>query len=71
MSRQTLRGLALGAGLLLAVTQFLLQPSSLAVFPNPAITAVILGALATGLGFLVNFLPSITGSTAGEKPPAT
>ncbi len=54
MSRQTLRGLALLAGLALAVTQFLLQPSSLAVFANPPLAAVILGAAATGLGFLVN-----------------
>lgn len=71
MSRTSLRVAAGLCGLALVMAQFLLQPDALAVWGNPKLAAVILGCASVGLGYLVNWLPSVTGATAGEKPPAT
>jgi hypothetical protein len=54
---------------LLAV--YWIQPDQLALFENPKLVAAVVGMILIVSKFLDNWLPSMTGNTAGEKPPAT
>lgn len=71
MSRTNWRLIAATVSISAALGAYVLQPENLTLFSNPKLVAFIVGGLMVVASFLSNWLPSMTGATAGEKPPAT
>lgn len=66
MSRTNLRLLAGAVTVLIAVGTYWLQPDNLALLANPRLAAAVIGTLLIVCNLVSNWLPSMTGSTAGE-----
>lgn len=71
MSRFQLRLVAGISQLCGLLAVYALQPDVVALFGNPKVAAAVIGGLLVVSKFLDNYLPSMTGNTAGETPPAT
>lgn len=71
MNRGNLRLLAGVSQLMGLLAVYALQPDVLSLWGNPKLVAAVIGGLVVVSKFLDNWLPSMTGSTAGEKPPST
>lgn len=53
------------------VAVYWMQPDQLSLFAEPKVVSAVIGTLIIVSKFLDNWLPSMTGNTAGETPPST